>query len=485
MPLIVGLARCAEARYPKLAPFSPSRAFPEMAFLPDDSLSRQEENHVYAAVRQSLYLAGMDAEHFGSERWNPLGAYIQPGSRVLIEPNCVCHEYNEATEDCVITHGAVIRAVLDYVYRAGGPTCHITIADAPEQAADFKQILEQTGLPAIVAFYEKWLNYSVEIHDLRTIASDCDGKTGFLPPARKLSGDPLGYAVVNLGADSDLEPITRDATRFGIDAYSLDMLQERHKPGRHEYLIARTALEADVVINIPKMKTHQKAGLTGGLKNVVGINGCKDWLPHYRLGGPRAGGDEYPDGDWLVGVNRATKGVLLRRSRFLWNAMRSVWQCLRRIAPKAAQLRSGAWYGNDTIWRMVLDLNKILLFADHQGQMSTHKQRQSFCVVDGVIAGQGNGPLDPIAKAAGAILAGSDVAAIDVVIAQLMGYDWHKLPLLARFSQPAGNYWFTGFDGQNVQVVTDSGAVPFEELASMDFIPPLGWIGHVERDVKA
>lgn len=484
MSLTVGLARCSEALYPKLAPFSPSRAFPEMTFLPDYSLNCQEDNHVYATVRQSLYLAGLDTEHFGSNKWNPLGTFIQPGSRILIKPNCVFHYHGQVAKDSVITHGAVIRAVLDYVYRAGGPTCHITIADAPEQAADFEQILEQTGISEIIAFYEKQLDYGVELHDLRTITSEWDGKSGFLPPTREQSGDPLGYAAVNLGTDSELEPITHNATRFGIDAYSRDMLQEHHKPGRHEYLIARTVLNADVVINVPKMKTHQKAGLTGGLKNLVGINGCKDWLPHYSQGGSRAGGDEYPDGDWLIGVNRAAKGVLLRRRRLLWNVARVVWRSLRQVAPKSAQLRSGAWYGNDTIWRTIFDLNKILLFADRQGQMSTRKQRQSFCIVDGVIAGQGDGPFSPTPKAAGVILAASDVAAIDIVIAQFMGYDWQKLPLLARFLQPPGSYWFTEFDSQNVQVMTDSGAMHFEELASMDFIPPPGWVGHVERDVE-
>jgi uncharacterized protein (DUF362 family) len=452
--------------------------------LPDDSLNHQEENQVYAAVRQSLYLSGLDTEHFGTEMWNPLGEYIQPGSRVLLKPNFVFHEYNEATKDCMVTHGAVIRAVLDYVYRAGGPTGRIVIADAPEQVAEFDRILEQTGVSEIIAFYQKRLNYTVELHDLRTIASDWDGKTGFFPPARELSGDPLGYAAVDLGTDSELEAITRDGTRFGIAAYSLDALQERHRPGRHEYLVSRIVLDADVVINLPKMKTHQKAGLTGGLKNLVGINGCKDWLPHYRMGSPSAGGDEYPDGAWLVGASRATKGMLLRRSRILWGIARKGWHILRQFGSKSAQLPSGAWHGNDTVWRMALDLNKILLFADRDGRMSTTKQRQTFCIMDGVIAGQGDGPLAPIAKPAGVVLASRDGAAVDAVVAQLMGYDWCKLGLLARFLQPPGKYWFTEFDGDDVRVATDSGIMSFTQLPSMDFIPPPGWVNHVERRIK-
>jgi len=482
MSSIVGLARCAEARYPELPPFSPSRAFPEMAFLPDNSLNRREENCVYAAVRRSLYLAGLDAERFGSASWNPLGAFVKPGSRVLINPNLVVHNYDESTRDCVTTHGAIIRAVLDYVYLAGGPTCHIVIADAPEQVAHFGQVLDQTGLPEILLFYEKQLDYQIEVHDLRTVASYTDGKSSFLPPAKRLSGDPLGYVVVDLEGHSELEPITRDDTRFGIDAYSRDMLQGHHKPGRHEYVIARTALEADVLINVPKMKTHQKAGLTCALKNLVGINGCKDWLPHYRLGSPKAGGDEHPDGEWLVGANRAVRGMLNRRSRFLWSVASRIWHSVVRPAmPTPPQRRSGAWYGNDTIWRTILDLNRILSFANREGRMSAHKQRQTFCVVDGVIAGEGNGPFEPTARKAGLILAGDDFAAIDAVTGQLMGYDLRRVPLLARFYEPPGSYWFTEFSGENVRVATDSGALSLEELPSLDFVPPPGWARHVER----
>ena len=53
-------------------------------------------------------------------------------------------------------------------------------------------------------------------------------------------------------------------------------------------------LEADVIINLPKLKTHQKAGITCALKNLIGINGNKEYLPHHRIGGFELGGDCYP-----------------------------------------------------------------------------------------------------------------------------------------------------------------------------------------------
>ena len=76
-------------------------------------------------------------------------------------------------------------------------------------------------------------------------------------------------------------------------------MRAAHTPTRHAYLIGRRFLECDVFINLPKLKSHQKAGITCALKNLVGINAHKDYLPHFRFGSPSAGGDEYPDGNWL------------------------------------------------------------------------------------------------------------------------------------------------------------------------------------------
>lgn len=476
----VGIARCKEARYPSLPPYSPNRVFPELVFLPAGSINPVDGNPVYEEIRQSFFLAGWDTQNYGSETWNPLGEFIHPGSQILIKPNFVLHEYSPSVKDCLVTHGSIIRVALDYAFLAGGATCHITIADAPEQVADFNRILEQTGLPEIVAFYRDRLNFKIDVFDLRTVASDWDGERGFLPPNRRLSGDPHGYVDIDLGSQSALEPITQSATRFGIANYSRASLQERHKPGHHEYLVSRSVLEADTVISLPKMKTHEKAGLTGALKSFVGINGCKDWLPHYRLGSERSGGDEHPGGQWTVGANRAVKEKLQRRSAQLWSAASKVWSILRTLTPASSYLPSGAWYGNDTIWRMILDLNRILIFSDRNGCLCDRPQRQSCFIVDGIIAGEGNGPLSPTPKRAGVVIAGDDPVAIDIVLAQLMGYDWRKLPLLSQFSLPNDDSQFTKFDGENIRAVTETGVWNFDKLESMGFVPPNGWKNYIE-----
>ena len=64
--------------------------------------------------------------------------------------------------------------------------------------------------------------------------------------------------------------------------------------GHNDYLLSETVLSADLVVNLPKLKTHKKTGVTLALKNMVGINGDKNLLPHHSVGSIAAGGDEYP-----------------------------------------------------------------------------------------------------------------------------------------------------------------------------------------------
>ena len=54
-------------------------------------------------------------------------------------------------------------------------------------------------------------------------------------------------------------------------------------------------------------------------------------------------------------------------------------------------IRSGNWYGNDTTWRMVIDLNRILMYAQSSGCLQAKPARRMFCIVDGIVGGDGNG----------------------------------------------------------------------------------------------
>ena len=61
-------------------------------------------------------------------------------------------------------------------------------------------------------------------------------------------------------------------------------------------------------------------------------------------------------------------------------------------------VRSGNWFGNDTIWRMCLDLNKIVFYGNADGSLrepEPQNRKRHYVLVDGIIAGEGRGPLNP------------------------------------------------------------------------------------------
>jgi len=167
----------------------------------------------------------------------------------------------------------------------------------------------------------------------------------------------------------------------------------------------------------------QEGGVTCALKNLIGINGNKEYLPHHRVGGPRPEAKLSDDGI----VKRALEYVSDRQNvtssytggmvcTFLCGAGASV---ALRWRPRRMD---GSWSGNDTIWRTCLDLNRILLYGRADGTMSDEMQRRVIHIADAVIAGQGNGPLAPEPLDLGLLIGGSNAAAIDWVGAQLLAY---------------------------------------------------------------
>ncbi|NIQ10345.1 MAG: DUF362 domain-containing protein, partial [Gammaproteobacteria bacterium] len=57
----------------------------------------------------------------------------------------------------------------------------------------------------------------------------------------------------------------------------------------HHLEIAREALEADVIINLPKLKTHQMMGYTGAVKNMFGlVVGMRKVRLHLQAGTDKA-----------------------------------------------------------------------------------------------------------------------------------------------------------------------------------------------------
>jgi uncharacterized protein (DUF362 family) len=428
----------------------------------------------------------LDAEHAGTADWNPLGEIVHPGDVVLLKPNLVRHFHGFGWDPTpIVTHAAVVRAVLDYVELALGGSGSIIIADAPLQTTNFEAVVELAGLRALASWCASSSRCVWTLMDLR-LSQARIGRRGHVVGHLARPGDDAGYSAIDLGAQSCLAPIEGIYAGFRVTNYDPCEMRQHHHVGRHEYLVSQHVLNADVVINLPKLKTHRKVGVTAALKNLIGINGHKDWLPHHRRGSVMDGGDEYRDRNrW-----KRISGTLLDIEESQTNPVRrQLARAFRRAAgglsllTRSDPFQEGSWWGNDTLWRTVLDLNRILRYADRAGQMRDKPQRRVFAIVDGIIAGEGEGPLEPTAKPCGLVIAGQNAVCVDAVAARLMGFDYRRIPIISRASA-LEKYRLLDFDLDTVEV--RAGGTPWDQLdlltpgPSFSFMAADGWRGAIE-----
>jgi hypothetical protein len=293
------------------------------------------------------------------------------------------------------------------------------------------------------------------------------------------------YVLFDLGRESLLEPLAEDADQFRVTVYNPDLLKQTHSRGRHQYLIAREVIDADVVLNLPKLKAHKKACITGALKNLVGINGNKEYLPHHRKGGSESGGDCYEGRSRLKAAAEQIYDVANRRpSGLLQSALAQCAEFSLRCASTMGADRNleGSWYGNDTIWRTSLDLQRVLLYGRADGTMQTAPARRVISITEAIIAGEGEGPLAPDPVPSGFVTGALNAAAAEWAHTRLMGFDPEKIPLV-RQAFGAFAYPLTAFPPSAVCLRTRLGdvpaarAFPFEDRA---FRPPAGWKNHCE-----
>ncbi|MCQ1534604.1 DUF362 domain-containing protein [Methanosarcina sp. KYL-1] len=255
---------------------------------------------------------------------------INPGDCVLLKPNILAAT---APEAAATTHPAVVAAMCEFVLEAGGKPIVGDGAGISHPGATAKALKA----------------------------------SGIEEAARK-----AGAKVVNFE--------TAGFTKVKVP----DPLQFR------ELYLAKPVLEADVVISLPKLKTHELTYYTGAVKNFFGA------LP----------------------LNYRKKAHYLGKRELFGEAVADIYSVIR---PR-------------------------------------------FAVMDGVMGMEGKGPShgDPINS--GLILASPDCVALDIVAAELIGFDPLKIPTTAGALKK-------GF-GNHCPVVVGT---PFKE-ARMKFKPSHGGI---------
>jgi uncharacterized protein (DUF362 family) len=477
-------------------PYAPGKALPELAQLLGEACSEGPPNHVHAAVRASLRGLGLDVEHYGSADWNPLGDLAPRGCRIVLKPNFIRHwnpsaadQPDAASIESVITHGAVVRAAADYAFLAAGAEGSVVIAEAPQHDCDFQQIRKLAGLDSLVRFYEDQLGRELEVIDLRREAVTY--RDGVIVQRRELAGDPRGYRRIDLGQRSCFEGSGLNPERFRGADYDVRSTARHHMDGRNEYLLSETVLSADLVINLPKLKTHKKTGVTLALKNLVGINGDKNWLPHHCAGSASQGGDEYPGSSWVDGARSRIADAARSLLRTGGPTRTIRWARRMETAVRGEDfVRSGNWHGNRTTWRMCVDLNRCLYYCDAQGEHfdASAPVRPVLTVMDGVVAGDGNGPLCPHDVPLGAVIAATDPIAADLVALRLMGFDERNFPKVWEPMHDAALRITEVRDPDDVTVfetIIGSDDVRQRKLGDIararEFAAHPGWVGHAER----
>lgn len=363
-------------------------------------------------IKDSLKKMFLD---LGYPEKNPLGEIIEPGNTVFIKPNWVASRWRASCDHVddlysVITHPSLLEALADFVAEALGDEGKIIIADNPSIDADFNELMDYTQIKE--RLHGKY-GCELEIKDLRPLVCDDLKNYGKKYLMVSQGGDDQGTIEVNLGKDSLLYGL--DPQRFRGVFDERDETIASHTGETQLYTFARSLYDADVYISVPKLKTHQKVGVTLNLKGLVGAITNKNQLVHWQIGYPEIHGDEYPNKE----AYDASK--------------------------KAKVTHRGSWPGNDTIWRMVVDLYKGFKM----------KEKKYFTVVDGVCGGQGQGPFCPYSKNSNTLIAGEDLFAVDCVATRYMGINPEKIKYL--------NYFLSiGYDGitlDNIDVILNGNKI--------------------------
>lgn len=465
----VAIVKTNEYSYPKEGSFHPSA-----------------DNHVYDMVLEGFKMMGLDAANYGTSWWNPLGNLIIPGNTVVLKPNWVMDvNPNGQGVECLYTQPSVVAPIIDYVIKALENKGKIIVGDAPMQECDFDNLMKTSGYDRLKEYYENTVpeGISISFVDFRGLKS--------------VVKDGIHYSEVS--EDKGIVVDLKDESEFAgesakffdnmrITNYDPAILKQHHNAIKNEYYVSKDILSADVIINIPKPKTHRKAGVTISLKNLVGINARKEYLPHHTNGAKSQGGDEY----LKPSVLKKMADYFLDKQNYYSQTAKEYGKA--KLMHKGFAICSnlnywfgkdkymeGSWYGNDTISRTIIDLNKILMYADKNGVMQATKQRKYLIVADMIISGEKEGPVEPSPKNVGIIAMGDNPVTFDETIGNLMGADISRIPTLIHARNCRGSYLLCDKEDEalilsNDERYNNKKATDIIWDSELFYIPTSGWI---------
>jgi len=458
--------------------FSPDEHYPEYPF----AHVSPTPNPVYRMLRELLREMRLDLPHYGTADWNPLGEWIRRGQTVFALVNFVTERrpmQSRAGLDAMLTHPSVIRAVLDYLIIATGDPALVNFGNAPVQSARMDKLAAQTGAICLREFYLRHAGRDLGPRDLRLYISQVNA-LGARESSRVFGlEDEITF---DLGAGSLLDTLSERAfCEFRIEDYGSDATKIFHRKGSHLYKVHRDVVNSDVIFHVAKLKTHGKVAMTGALKGAVGAVSRKECLAHHRHGSARHGNDEFCQSTTLTGLYAALGD---RATADCPNRLRILHKTLGRILDLVFGIDiRGSWHGNDTAWRMALDVNKCLAYGRRDGSISTARVRKICCLLDGILSGEGDGPIRVRSRRDGVLVLSPEPCFADLGAALLMGFDPGRIPLI-REAFVAGNLPISSAPAAAAEFFLNGEPIAAAEIPGKvipKFRPPRGWIGHVEH----
>jgi len=94
--------------------------------------------------------------------------------------------------------------------------------------------------------------------------------------------------------------------------------------------------------------------------------------------------------------------------------------------------------------------------------MEIFKNKKMFSIIDGIIGGDGNGPLAPNEVPSGLLLAGDNLLNVDLTAIWMMGFDMSKIPFY-KISNPLYDVVYN-----------------FDIDSCIKFKSHIGWKGYIE-----
>lgn len=390
------------------------------------------------------------------------------GRKILLKPNLVreCNPKKPYDKVCLFTHPNFILATLKVILECSPET--VTIGDAPIQNCHWEEMLTKDFYDSVDSLSKEFA-VPVKVVDFRKVIFY--PKLNESDKSDRKDGD---YIIFDVADRSWLEPITKEKNIFRVTNYDPDRMAQSHGKGKHRYCVAKEVFDADIVITMPKTKTHRMACLTNSLKILVGINGDKDYLPHHRIGSQEHGGDCYKDySPFRSAAERLLDFSNRHHGAWYFRVVRLICAVLWKLSRPSKETSTNAgWWGNDTVWRMVLDLNTIVEYGKSDGTLANNPQRTIYTLCDAIVGGQNSGPLDPDPLAMGFIAFSNDPYLCDEMFGRLFRIELERVPLLREAAKLN--------ESKEKHIYLDGGEVTADDITkfSTDVVLAPGWVNY-------